>query len=216
MLLVRKRVLAVVLTLLLSLPLGAALWAFSFTGLAGEELRFSLETLLFTAICLVSILGFAAAFWLFRLRDIDDSLDRINRQGAADSEAKAAGLQRLGETGRRIGQLFRSSELVSEKRAQKVSALSALASALTSEIEIPLIAAGMDGRLIHGSRAAALGEKDITDVESFFDGKNINEILLDMLKRQDSDFTAVDGKIYSAKLIKSRDGNPAYIIFRQK
>ncbi|HAK46813.1 MAG TPA: hypothetical protein DCO79_12960 [Spirochaeta sp.] len=157
MLLIRRSITLILFVLTAASVIIIASSAYSFLtaagGMSDDALRFQAERVLFIGIILACLLSAAFTLVILRSRNIRKELDRLIGQNRLNPAATRDGLLRLGETGRKLNELYRQIDEVSVMRGLKISALSKTAEYLCQNIEDALLIVDVTGRVIQASRA---------------------------------------------------------------
>lgn len=176
------------------------------------------ETFFYIAVVLVVVVAIMAAGVLGRSVRVTRELDKLIGLNRFQNYSPEASLRKLGPLGERFNVLFRDLNTISEKRATKMSALSALSAFLFANIGTALAATDVDGEIVDVSRSFAERGKTTrsemigVSLRTVFPDLAWNALVLDLRRAKSFVSLSVDGGDLTAYPIENRDGELAYII----
>ena len=155
-LLVRRRALVVFTVLVVFVTLAVALHAYLAVSAVAEGLlgaKLAAERVLFVSIIasmLTLSLGIALTVRAITLSAILDKLVNMNRMSGFSPEIA---LERLGQVGEKINQLYRQASELSAKKSQKIGGMSSLLEHVMSNAEQLFLVTDPSGDVIYASAA---------------------------------------------------------------
>jgi hypothetical protein len=193
-----------------------------------EAKRYS-EIVLYLSILFCILLTASYVFVFLRNRNILRELDKIVKMSLYNNFSPVDSLKKLSTIGEKIGQIYRNLSEISEKRALKISSLSALNAFLLDNLTVPVFITDIRGWIISFSRpireryaesdaghdaphTAEQGGLFGSMLQTVFPGLNFPEVM-ELLK---DNYTSSDVQIDKQELhffpIRNRDKEIAYVV----
>jgi len=124
----------------------------------------------------IAVVGFSAAVFIRSVR-IHAALDRLVALSRLSGGFSGEPLSRLGELGTRISELYKHVTEVSEKKSQKISAISSLNQFLLNRIELKIVITDVAGRITQLSKPFV--DEQESGRQDFL-GLHVNQLLPDL------------------------------------
>ena len=170
------------------------------TACSGDlSAKLTAENLLFLSIVGAAVVSLGVVFLLLRSRGMDRTLERVVELARLGSSAVEDTLLRLGKTGRQFREILRLLNDLSERRALKISAMSALVDLLLNNTQLPLVVADPTGKVTHASRGF-LDAKETT--RSGAVGRQLPDIVDEL------SFPALSARLVRERGMVEDEGNP--------
>lgn len=199
------------------------IWGYSLISDASEEglpeALFSAERFLYISILLFLVILFVALRLFIKSGKVLREMDKLIDYSRMGSFTPGIGLKKIGIIGEKIALLYSQLNLLNEKRALKISAMSELVEFLAANTDIPLAITDVAGKITEASKVF-MDKTKTTRPELI--GKPIEEIMPDLLVPEilleiERRHTFVERSVSKDRLICypvfDRNNNLSYLIF---